>query len=102
MMNRYSKTEQDCEHNHGFPHIPCHLEQEGREPINRTRMAGNPIQFLEMNWDNVQMWPEIAKEYRDDIARVRDEKREEWFELMLTRIRDTADLKLLRNDNVKW
>lgn len=60
--------------------------------------AGNPIQFLEMSWDKDKAWPAIAREYRDDIARVREERSEKWFQLMLTRIQDAADLTLLRSD----
>ncbi len=63
--------------------------------------AGNPIQFLEMNWNNEQEWPAIAHEFRDDITRVRKEKHEKWFELMITRIPDAADLMLLRSDGSK-
>lgn len=70
-------------------------DQEG--PAQRP-IVGNPVQFLEMNWDNDQVWPEIAREYRTEIKRVRDEKRDKWFELMLTRIPDSADLTLLRSD----
>jgi energy-coupling factor transporter ATP-binding protein EcfA2 len=60
--------------------------------------AGNPIQFLEMTWDKEHLWPSIAREYREEIARVREEKSEKWFELMLTRIQDSADVTLLRSD----
>lgn len=61
-------------------------------------IAGNPIQYLEMNWNNDHAWPKTALYFRNDIARVRDEKREKWLELMLTRIPDSADLTLLRSD----
>ncbi len=61
-------------------------------------IAGNPIQYLEMNWENVQDWPPIAREYQSEISRVRKENYDKWFELMLTRISDTADLTLLRSD----
>jgi recombinational DNA repair ATPase RecF len=60
--------------------------------------AGNPIQFLEMNWDNDLAWPPTAREYRKEIESVRKEKSEQWFELMLARIQDSADLTLLRSD----
>ncbi|MDY6908599.1 MAG: AAA family ATPase [Thermodesulfobacteriota bacterium] len=73
-------------------------EGQNQEGPPQGPIAGNPIQYLEMHWDNDQAWPPMAREYRDEIARVRDEKRDKWFELMLTRIRDTADLILLRSD----
>jgi ABC-type cobalamin/Fe3+-siderophores transport system ATPase subunit len=76
--------------------------EEGDKEVSKNKgIAGNPIQFLEMNWENDHAWPTIAKEYRDDIARVREEKREKWFQLMLTRIQDAADLTLLRSDGSK-
>jgi predicted ATPase len=75
-------------------------EEEGQdqEGLQQGPIAGNPIQFLEMHWDNDQAWSTMAREYRDEIARVRDEKSDQWFELMVTRIRDAADLTLLRGD----
>jgi hypothetical protein len=78
-------------------------EEEGQnqEGPQQGPIAGNPIQFLEMHWDNEQAWPPMAWEYRDEIARVRDEKSDQWFELMVTRIRDTADLTLLRSDGTQ-
>lgn len=73
--------------------------EEGDQDVSQNKgIAGNPIQFLEMNWKNDHAWPMIAREYRDDIARVREEKSEKWFQLMLTRIQDAADLTLLRSD----
>ncbi|MFH0997397.1 MAG: AAA family ATPase [Pseudomonadota bacterium] len=75
--------------------LQSHAGQENEAKV------GNPIQFLEMNWNNEQEWPAIAHEFRDDITRVRKEKREKWFELMMTRISDAADLTLLRSDGSK-
>lgn len=60
--------------------------------------TGNPIQFIETNWNNLHVWPLELREFRDDIDRVRKEKRDKWFELMQTRIPDSADLVLLRSD----
>jgi hypothetical protein len=74
------------------------IDEGSQEVFKNKRIAGNPMQFLEMNWDNDRVWPLIAREYRDDIARARKEKCEKWFELMLTRIQDAADLTLLRSD----
>lgn len=77
-------------------------EQTGLGPDSCDKTdVGNPIQFLEMNWDNDQAWPEIAREYREDIAKIREEKSEKWFELITTRIQDAADLALLRSDGSK-
>ncbi len=74
----------------------------GDQEVSKSKgIAGNPIQFLEMNWENDHAWPTIAREYCDDIARVREEKSEKWFQLMLTRIPDAADLTLLRSDGSK-
>jgi len=73
-------------------------EGQNQECPTQGPIAGNPIQYLEMHWDNDQAWPTIAREHRDDIARVREEKSEKWFQLMLTRIPDAADLTLLRSD----
>ena len=74
------------------------IDEEAHEVSKDEGIAGNPIQFLEINWDNDQVWPSIAREHRDDIVRVRQEKHDKWFELMLTRIQDAADLTLLRSD----
>lgn len=76
-------------------------DKKAHEDSKHEGKVGNPIQFLDINWDNDQFWPTIAREYRDDIARVRQEKRDKWFELMLTRIPDAADLTLLRGDGSK-
>jgi hypothetical protein len=59
---------------------------------------GNPIQWLETNWDNKDLLPPIVWQYRKEIDHVRQEKSDKWFDLMLTRISDTADLILLRSD----
>jgi hypothetical protein len=68
------------------------------ENSENSKEAGNPVQWLEVNWDNEQGLPLIVREYRRDIDRVREEKSDKWFELLLTRIPDAADLILLRTD----
>lgn len=75
--------------------LESHVPHENAKEIG---IPGNPIQYLEMNWDNDRGWPLMVRQYRDDIERVRKEKNEKWFELMLTRIQDAADLTLLRSD----
>jgi hypothetical protein len=60
--------------------------------------VGNPIQWLEKHWDDQADWPSLLSEFRDEVARVRQEKAEKWFSLMLTRVPDDADLTLLRGD----
>lgn len=60
---------------------------------------GNPVQWLERHWEDLEKWPAILLEYREDIARVRREKADQWFDLMLTRVPDAADLILLRDDD---
>lgn len=49
-------------------------EGKNQKDFAQQSIAGNPIQYLEMNWDNDRAWPRIAREYREDIARVREEK----------------------------
>ena len=73
-------------------------DQEAHKTPRKEGKPGNPIQFLEINWENQQAWPPIACVYRDDIAQVRSEKRDKWFQLMLTRIPDAANLTLRRSD----
>ncbi|MEW6220227.1 MAG: TrlF family AAA-like ATPase [Thermodesulfobacteriota bacterium] len=60
--------------------------------------AGNPVQWLEANWDNEAAWPDLAREYRKEIARIRDEQPERWLDQLVTRVPDAADLELLRHD----
>ncbi|HIJ57297.1 MAG TPA: AAA family ATPase [Deltaproteobacteria bacterium] len=62
------------------------------------KKIGNPIQWLEIHWNNEDKWSSILLEHKDDIDRVRQEKTAKWFELMLTRIPDAAGLTLLRGD----
>ena len=83
---------------HAQQEDPARTDEGSHKFSHHIPTAGNPIQFLEMNWDNDHVWPPIARQHRDDITRVREEKSEKWFELMLTRIQDAADLTLLRND----
>jgi energy-coupling factor transporter ATP-binding protein EcfA2 len=59
---------------------------------------GNPIQWLEANWENKQDLPLLVGQYREEIDRARREKGDKWFEIMLTRVPDAADLVLLRSD----
>ena len=61
-------------------------------------IAGNPLQWLEINWDNQVAWPAMLIDFKSDIAAIRQEKREKWFDLLLRRIPDAADLTLLRSD----
>jgi len=67
----------------------------------KDERVGNPIQWLETQWDGEAGWPSLLLEYRDDIDRVRREKTEKWFELMVTRIPDAADLTLLRTNGTE-
>lgn len=69
----------------------CHTQQ---DPI-----AGNPLQWLEINWDNKAVWPAMLLDFKADIAAIRKEKREKWFDLMIRRVPDAADLTLLRSDS---
>ncbi len=62
---------------------------------------GNPFQWLEANWGNDEGLPPIVLQHRVDIDRVRGEKADKWFDLILTRIRDAADLNLLRGDGTE-
>ena len=61
--------------------------------------TGNPVQWLEDHWDNPGRLPDIVRQYTDDIRKVKDEKPDQWFELMLARVPDAADLVLLRADD---
>ena len=97
LWDHYSRD--GAEDNIGDKIFDAFLQSHARQE--NEAKAGNPIQFLEMNWNNEQEWPAIAHEFRDDITRVRKEKREKWFELMITRISDAADLTLLRSDDSK-
>lgn len=63
-----------------------------------TAILGNAIQWLEVNWSNEDVLPKLVKLYKSEIDRARKEKADKWFELMLTRIPDAADLTLLRSD----
>ncbi|MGI6137790.1 MAG: TrlF family AAA-like ATPase [Candidatus Hydrogenedentales bacterium] len=75
--------------------IPTEHEQDF---LKNNEIPGNPIQFFEMNLENEQVFPKIIREHYDAILQVRKEKREQWDQLMLTRVPDAADLILLRND----
>ncbi len=59
---------------------------------------GNPIQWLEIFWENEQRWPDFLLEHKSVIRDVRQKHPDKWFELMLSRIPDTADLTLLRSN----
>lgn len=60
---------------------------------------GNPLQWLEANWDKQDELPKIVQQYLHDIKKKKEENPEQWFKVMLTRIPDTADLTLLRSDD---
>jgi ABC-type dipeptide/oligopeptide/nickel transport system ATPase component len=63
--------------------------------------AGNPVQWLESNWENACALPQLVKHHKPEIERIRKERSEKWFELMITRIPDLADLTLLRSDGTE-
>jgi ABC-type dipeptide/oligopeptide/nickel transport system ATPase component len=62
---------------------------------------GNPIQWFERNWDKHDRLPSLVRQYLEDVKEVRAEKSDKWFELMLTRVPDSADLTLFRSDGTK-
>jgi hypothetical protein len=66
--------------------------------IEKETTPGNPIQWLEENWEKADQWPSLLKRHRDEIANVREEKSDKWFEILLKRVPDSADLTLLRSD----
>lgn len=65
------------------------------------RCFGNPVQWLEANWDKPDALPPIVQDYLDDIKRVKEEKPVKWFEVLVARIPDAADLTLLRSDDTE-
>lgn len=96
MWDRYSRD--GTNNNIGDALFDVFLESTRNE---NKIITGNPVQWLEKYWDDKNLWPEILLEYMDDIARVRQEKSDKWFELLTTRIPDAADLKLLRSDGTE-
>ena len=65
------------------------------------RCFGNPVQWLEANWDKPDALPPIVQHYLNNIKMVKEEKPEKWFEVLLARIPDAADLTLLRSDDTE-
>ena len=56
---------------------------------------------MEANWENKGVLPPIILQNKGEIENVRREKADLWFELILTRIPDSAELILLRSDGTK-
>ncbi|MFH1122261.1 MAG: AAA family ATPase [Pseudomonadota bacterium] len=64
-------------------------------------VPGNPFLWLEANWERDDNLPALVRQYLDEIKLVRLEKAGRWYELLLTRIPDAADLTLLRRDGTE-
>lgn len=69
-----------------------------RDQDNNDREIGNPVQWLEIFWDEEQRWDDFLLEHKAVIRDVRQKHPDKWFELMVSRIPDTADLTLLRSN----
>ena len=67
----------------------------------RNEACGNPIQWIERNWESNDQLPSLVQQYLGDIKKVKAEKADKWFELMCTRVPDSADLTLLRGDGTE-
>lgn len=61
-------------------------------------VSGNPVQWLELNLESPERLPPLIRQNLSEITNVKEERADKWFELMLTRVPDAADLTLLRND----
>lgn len=70
-------------------------------PHEISTVYGNPVQWLELNLKSPEKLPPLIRQNLIEIKRVRQERPDKWFELMLTRVPDAADLTLLRNDGSK-
>jgi ABC-type cobalamin/Fe3+-siderophores transport system ATPase subunit len=68
------------------------------ERYEKETVSGSPVQWLELNLKSPKKLPPLVRQYLDEIKKVREERADKWFELMLTRVSDAADLTLLRND----
>lgn len=69
------------------------------ETHEKSTVSGNPVQWLELNLKSPERLPPLIRQNLDEIKKVREERADKWFELMLTRVPDAADLTLLRNDD---
>ncbi len=58
---------------------------------------GNPVQWLERHLDAHDV-PSLIRRYRSDLQEIRHEHAGQWFELMMTRVPDSANVILLRSD----
>jgi len=59
------------------------------------------VQWLEQHLDQPDRLPPIVRQYLDAIKQVREDHSDEWFDFLLTRIPDAADLVLFRTDGTK-
>ncbi|MBI5605712.1 MAG: AAA family ATPase [Deltaproteobacteria bacterium] len=88
----------------GGENIGEHLFEAFQSEINNSQtslMSGNPIQWLERNMGTPTKLPGIVQNHLDAIKNVQQEQAEKWFDLLLTRIPDSADLVLLRSDDTE-
>ena len=69
--------------------------------LDGSNVFGNPVQWIEGNWEKLDRLPQLVKQYLEDIKKAKVEKINKWFELMLTRAPDSADLILLRGDGTQ-
>jgi len=67
----------------------------------KSETVGNPIQWLELQMMAGGNLPPLVTQCLNEIKEIRERMADLWFELMLTRIPDAADLSLLRNDGTE-
>ncbi len=65
---------------------------------NRDPIPGNPAHWLEMHLHATTKLPPLIQRYIDEIKAVRRDQPDKWFDLLIDRPPDAADLTLLRSD----
>jgi len=89
--DRYARDE-------GSNNIGDQLFSAFQEEDGKQDSPGNPVQWLELHLDCPESLPAFVRQYLTEIEKVREEKGSKWFDLIISRIPDAADLTLLRSD----